>query len=77
MVPPSKIKFVEAARQALSAAHLPAQDYMQATVATTAAMAGVEDSTIQTLARLLEKYILSPLHPNGPTTIGLTVIIPI
>ena len=51
--PLAKSKFVEAVRQALSAAHLPAQDYaghsFRIGAATTAAMAGVEDSTIQTL----------------------------
>ena len=53
--PLSKSKFVEAVRQALSAAHLPAQDYaghsFRIGAATTAAMEGVEDSTIQTLGR--------------------------
>ena len=53
--PLSKIKFVEATRQALSAAHLPAKDYaghsFRIGAATTAAMSGLEDSTIQTLGR--------------------------
>ena len=49
----SKTQFVEAVRQALTEAHLPAQDYaghsFRIGAATTAAMAGLEDSTIQTL----------------------------
>ena len=51
--PLSKTRFVEAIRQALTAAHLPAKDYtghsFRIGAATTAAMAGLEDSTIQTL----------------------------
>ena len=53
--PLSKTRFVEAIRQALTAAHLPAKDYaghsFRIGAATTAAMAGLEDSTIQTLGR--------------------------
>ena len=54
MGPPcQKTKFVEATRQALSAAQLPAKDYaghsFRIGAATTAAMSGLEDSTIQTL----------------------------
>ena len=54
-IPLSKTKFVEAARQALMAAQHPTQDYaghsFRIGVATTAAMAGLEDSTIQTLGQ--------------------------
>ena len=54
-IPLSKFKFVEEVRQAMSAAHLPAQDYaghsFRIGAATTAAMAGIQDSTIQTLGR--------------------------
>ena len=53
MVPLYPRQFVEAVRQAMSAAHLPVQDYaghsFRIGAATTAAMAGVQDSTIQTL----------------------------
>ena len=53
--PLSKTKFVEATRQALTAAQLPAKDYaghsFRIGAATTAAMAGLEDSAIQTLGR--------------------------
>ena len=53
MVPTSQ--FIEAVRQAISAAHFLAQEYAGHSVrigaATTAAMARVEDSTIQTLGR--------------------------
>ena len=49
-IPLAKSKFVEAVSWALSAAHLPAQDYADHNfwigAATTTAMAGVEDSTI-------------------------------
>ena len=51
--PLSKTKFTEATRQALTAAHLPAKDYTghsyRIGAATTTAMAGLENSTIQTL----------------------------
>ena len=51
----SKIRFVEAICLALTAAHLPAKDYaghsFRIGAATTAAMAGLKDSTIQTLGR--------------------------
>ena len=54
-IPLSKTKFVDATRQALSAANLPAKDYaghsFRIGAATTAATAGLEDSTIQTLGR--------------------------
>ena len=54
-IPLSKTKFVGATRQALSAANLPAKDYagysFRIGAATTAATAGLEDSTIQTLGR--------------------------
>ena len=54
-IPLSKTKFVDATRQALSAANLPAKDYaghsFRLGAATTAATAGLEDSTIQTLGR--------------------------
>ena len=54
-IPLSKTKFVDATRQALSAANLPAKDYVghsfRIGAATTAATAGLEDSTIQTLGR--------------------------
>ena len=43
-------KFVDATHQALSAAHLPAKDYAGHSFRT-AAMSGLEDSTIQTLGR--------------------------
>ena len=53
--PLSETKFVEATRQALSAAQLPAKDYaghsFRIGAATTAAMSDLEDSTIQTLGR--------------------------
>ena len=51
--PLSKIRFVEAVRQALAAAHLQAQEYADHSfrigIVITAAMAELEDSTIQTL----------------------------
>ena len=54
-IPLSKTKFADATRQALSAANLPAKDYaghsFRMGAATTAATAGLEDSTIQTLGR--------------------------
>ena len=54
-IPLSKTKFVDATRQALTAAQLPAKDYaghsFRIGAATTAAMAGLEDSAIQTLGR--------------------------
>ena len=54
-VPLSKTKFVEAVCQALTTAGLPAKDYsghsFRIGAATTAATAGLEDSTIQTLGR--------------------------
>ena len=53
--PLSKTRFVEAVRQALTAALLLAQDYASHSfrigAATTAAMAGLEDSAIQTLGQ--------------------------
>ena len=53
--PLSKTRFVEAVRQALTAVHLPVQDYaghsFRIGAATMAAMVGLEDSTIQTLGR--------------------------
>ena len=53
--PLSKTKFIEATWQALTAAQLPAKDYaghsFRIGAATTAAMAGLEDSAIQTLGR--------------------------
>ena len=53
--PLSKTRFVEAVRQTLTAAHLPAQDYaghsLVIRAATMAAMAGLNDSTIQTLGQ--------------------------
>ena len=54
-IPQSKTKFIEATRQALSTANFPAKDYAGHSftigAATTAATAGLEDSTIQTLGR--------------------------
>ena len=51
--PLSKTRFVEAVRQALTAAHLPAQDHaghsFRIGAATTAATARLEDSAIQTI----------------------------
>ena len=53
--PLSKTKFVEAVRQGLSAANLPAQQYaghsFRIGAATTAAMMGLQDSAIQILGR--------------------------
>ena len=53
--PLSKTQFVEAVRQALTAAHHPGQDYaghsFRNGAATMAAMAGLKDSIIQTLGR--------------------------
>ena len=53
--PLSQQGFVSAIRQALTAANLPAKDFAghsyRIGAATTAAMAGIEDSTIQTLGR--------------------------
>ena len=53
--PLSKTTLVNATCQALSAAYLPAKDYaghsFRIQAATTAAMTGLEDSTIQTLGR--------------------------
>jgi len=53
--PLSKIKFVEAVQQALSAANLPAQQHaghgFRIGAATTSAMMGLQDSTIQMLGR--------------------------
>ena len=67
----SKTKFVDATRQALSAANLPAKDYAGHTfrigAATTAATAGLEDSTIQTLddgRALLTNFASEPV-PNS------------
>ena len=52
-LPLSKANFVDATRQVLSAAHLTAKDYaghsFRIGTATTAAMTGLEDSTIQTM----------------------------
>ena len=70
-VPMSKTKFVEAVCQALTAASLPAKDYsghsFRIGAATTAATAGLEDSSIQTLGRwrnsAYQLYIrISPQH---------------
>ena len=51
----SKFKFVEAVCRAVSVAYLPSQDYaghsLRIGAATTAAMAGIQDFTIQTLGR--------------------------
>ena len=51
--PLSETQFMEAVRQALTATHLPAKEYaghsFRVGAATTAAMASLEDSTIQTL----------------------------
>ena len=66
----SKTRFVEAVGQALTAAHLPAQDYaghsFRIGAATMAAMAGLKDSTIQTLGRLksasYQQYIRMDPH---------------
>jgi len=53
--PLSKTKFIEATREALTVTGLPAKDYaghsFRIGAATTAAAAGLEDSTIQTLGR--------------------------
>ena len=53
--PLTKSKFVEEVRIALAAAHLPAKDFaghsFRIGAATTAASAGLPDSTIQTLGR--------------------------
>ena len=54
-IPLSKSKFIEAVREALTTAELPAKDYaghsFRIGAATTAAAAGLQDSTIQTLGR--------------------------
>ena len=66
--PLSKTKFVEATRQALTAAQLPAKDYtghsFRIGAATTAAMAGLEDSAIQTLGRWKSSSYLLYIRMN-------------
>ena len=74
-IPLSKTQFVDATRQALSAAHLPAKDYagnsFRIRAATIAALTDLED--YYPSIGLLEEFLLSAVYLSKSKTSGIYV----